>query len=82
MTYTTYCVVYPEGDMQEIPHPIKINQLTDLNGYPLSLPLSTSKMIVFRVYKISTREERGETKVFHHLELVPVPEIEDMQRSL
>ena len=81
MTYTTNCIVYPEGDIQEIPRALKINQLTDLNGYPLSFPLSTAKMIIFRVYKISSREERGETKVYHHLELVPVSEIENIQRS-
>jgi hypothetical protein len=33
------------------------------------------------VFKISTREERGETIVYHHLELLAVAELAALQRS-
>ncbi len=70
MTRVTCQVVYPEGDVQEIPHRLRINQLVDLNGYPLP-PLSPgARMIVYRVYRMSTESRRGEETVSYHLELV------------
>ena len=75
MIVSSSLIVFPEGDTQEIPHTLKINQLTDVNGYPLPLPLSTQKMIVFRVFRISTRDLPGETQRLFYLELVGMPEL-------
>jgi hypothetical protein len=71
----TITIVYPEGDSREIEHELAVNQLVDLNGNPLPLPLRTAKMIVYRVWKISTRAERHSEEVFYHLELVTRPEL-------
>jgi hypothetical protein len=76
MHLTTYRIVYPEGDVQEIEHNLRVNQLVDLNGYPLIPPLQTTRMIVFRVYKMRTRSSRGEDIIDYHLELVTRPELE------
>lgn len=76
MTIFTRYIVYPDGDIQEIPHSLSVNQLVDLNGYPLTLPLKTAKMIVYRVYKISRKEGRGEENTYHYLELVTRDELE------
>jgi hypothetical protein len=76
VTRTSWQVVYPEGDVQEIPHRLHINQLVDLNGYPLPLPLATARVIVFRVYRMSTETSRGEEIVSYHLELVRRDELE------
>jgi hypothetical protein len=70
VTRYAYQVVYPEGDIQEIPHRLRINQLVDLNGYPIPPPEPEARMIVYRVFRISTQATRGEETVSYHLELV------------
>ena len=77
----TVLIVYPEGDTREIEHDLRVNQLVDLNGNPLSLPLPTVRMIVYRVWKVSTRTERHEEEVSYHLELVTRPELESVIRQ-
>ena len=70
MTEYSHHLVYPEGDLQEAFQPLAINQLVDINGRPLTLPLPTLKMIVYRVYKITKSESRAEHCTKYHLELV------------
>ena len=72
----TITIVYPEGDSREIEHDLRVNQLVDLNGSPLRLPLPSARMIVYRVWKVSTQAERHEESIFYHLELVTRPELE------
>ena len=75
---TDLFVRYPEGDEREIEQELRVSQLVDLNGRPLPLPLPTSRMIVYRVWKISTRQERHTQEVTYHLELVTRPELESI----
>lgn len=70
MTIRTNQVVYPDGDTQEIGWQLTINTVVDLNGNPLQLPLPTAKMIAYRVYRKSTREDRGEETTSYYLELL------------
>ncbi len=77
MTIRTRLVVYPDGDTQEIPHELRVNQVVDLNGYPLPFPLPTTRMIAYRVYKMSTRESTGELTTFYHLELLARDQMEE-----
>jgi hypothetical protein len=72
----TFVIAYPEGDGREIEHPLRVNELVDLNGNPLSLPLPTAKMIVYRVWKISTNVQWKDEEICYHLELVTRPELE------
>jgi hypothetical protein len=74
----TNTIVYPEGDSREIEHDLRVNQLVDLNGNPLPLPLPSARMIVYRVWKVSTQAERHEESIFYHLELVTRPELENV----
>ena len=69
---------YPDGESQEIEHRLAINQLVDLNGTPLRLPLSTVKMIVYRVWRITTDVARGEEWTNYDLELMRVDELREM----
>jgi len=69
-------IIYPEGDSQEINNELRINQLVDLNGNPLKLPLRTSRMIVYRVQKIKKDYSKGEELVNYFLELVRRDELE------
>jgi hypothetical protein len=68
MRLTTREIVFPEGDSQEIPHALAVNQLVDLNGYPLQLPLNR-RQIVFRVRKATTSSHRNGEVVSYYLEL-------------
>ncbi len=62
----------------EIGHRLRVNQLVDLNGVPLGLPLPAARMIVYRVWKISTRADKGSEETSYHLELVRMPELEEL----
>lgn len=70
MTLYSKQLIYPEGDTREVERRLTINQIVDLNGLPLNLPLSTDRMIVYRVYKITTDTPIGEEVTNYHLELV------------
>ena len=75
MFITEYFIVFPEGDTQEIRGRLAINQLVDINGNPLALPLPTNRMIVFRVAKISTNEYKGGKEIYHYLEQLTAREL-------
>lgn len=75
MTIFENYVVYPDGDSQEVDERLDIDELVDLNGRPLALPLPTLRIIAYRVVKIRHSEERGVYSVYHYLELVPAAEL-------
>ena len=75
MFIAEYFVVYPEGDTQEINGRLSINQLVDLNGRPLDLPLPTNRMLAFRVAKIKTNEYKGGAETYHFLEQLSAREL-------
>lgn len=77
MRTQTKIVVYPDGDSQEVERALRINQVVDLNGYPLPLPLPTARMIAYRVYKISTAETIGEETTSYFLELLNQEQIRE-----
>lgn len=70
MTLYSYMLVYPEGDILETDRPLAFNQLVDINGRSLQPPLESEKMIVYRVYRVSTKENIGEVIKYYYLELV------------
>ncbi|RKX86223.1 MAG: hypothetical protein DRP58_04740 [Spirochaetes bacterium] len=70
MTNTTYILKYPEGDEIEIRNAPNFNQIVDMNGNPIRIPIPSPKMIVYRVYKVSTTEERKEITKYYYLELI------------
>jgi hypothetical protein len=75
MFITEYFIVYPEGDSQEIRGRLALNQLVDVNGNPLDLPLPTNRMVVFRVEKIRTNDYKGGSETYHYLEQVSAREL-------
>ncbi len=80
MRFDVFKIIFPEGDCQEIQHRLKMNQMVDINGNPLPLPLPSVKMIVYRVYKISTNSNRNEDITNYHLEQMKVYELEEFVR--
>jgi hypothetical protein len=81
MQRTSRRIAYPEGDEQEIEHPLRINQLVDINGFPLPLPLSSAKTIVYRVAKLTTEVRKGEDIVRYHLEQLWRDELEELMKE-
>ena len=75
MTSDTYILKYPEGDEIEIEHSLNFNQIVNLNGIPLELPIKSPQMIVYRVFRVSTSEERKAITKYYYLELVTGEEL-------
>jgi hypothetical protein len=75
MTIDEYYIVYPQGEMQELQSPLRIDELVDLNGRHLQLPISSPRMIAYRVTKIMHSEDRGIHAVLHYVELVSAREL-------
>ncbi len=71
-------IKFPEGDSQEIPHSLHFNELVDINGYPIPLPLSTTKIIAYRVYRISSVSTRNEEITEYALEIVRPAELHEL----
>ena len=65
-----YFIVYPDGDTQEIDGRLSFNQMVDVNGNPIDLPLQSNRMLVFRVEKIKTNDYKGGSETYHFLEQV------------
>jgi hypothetical protein len=75
MFINEYFIVFPEGDTQEIRGRLGLNQLVDVNGNPLALPLPTNRMVVFRVEKIKTNDHKGGSETYHFLEQLSAREL-------
>ena len=75
MIAATRCVVYPEGDRQEIGHSLSIGSLVGLNGVPVTVPAPDGRQILYRVAKITTERTRNEEVTLYWLELLTRPEI-------
>jgi hypothetical protein len=67
MTLYSQRILFPEGDWQEAPVPLTLDSVVDINGYPQSRPLPGQRMLVYRVYRISTLQEIGEEIRCYHL---------------
>ncbi|MDR0448777.1 MAG: hypothetical protein LBH07_08930 [Treponema sp.] len=70
-----FFIIFPEGDVQEVPDRLPFNTLVDMNGQVLSLPLPTNRMIVFRVARICKKENKGCNETHHFLELMGAEEL-------
>jgi len=75
MFMTEYFIVFPEGDTQEIRGRLSLNQLVDVNGNPVELPLPTNRMVVFQVAKVKTNDYKGGCETYHFLEQLSAQEL-------
>ncbi|HAK46702.1 MAG TPA: hypothetical protein DCO79_12395 [Spirochaeta sp.] len=78
MTWETRVIVYPEGDVIEIEHDLRINQLVDINGNPMRQPLPTPQMIVYRVQRKSTSDTNNGPVIRYYLEQLSLSETESI----
>ena len=70
-----FYIIFPEGDTQEISGRLRLNQIVDVNGKALPLPLPTNRMIAFRVAKVRTKENKGSSETYHYLEILSAQEL-------
>ncbi|MEL3909085.1 MAG: hypothetical protein P1P64_08795 [Treponemataceae bacterium] len=69
MTLYEYFLVFPEGEIQEVPHPVQVSGFVDMNGNPISLPLPTNRMIVYQVANMRTvQNEPGFVRTYYILQ--------------
>jgi hypothetical protein len=75
MFMNEFFVVFPEGDVQEVSGRLPLNEIVDINGQSIPLPLPSSRTIAFRVAKIKVNENRGGNETYHFLELLSAREL-------
>lgn len=75
MTLYEYHLVFPEGETQEINHQLQVNQIVDINGNPLPLPLPTNRMIAYHIGRKRTAEDRGMVVTWYFLEQLSALEL-------
>lgn len=68
MTLYEFHIVYPEGETREIGHQLRMDDIIDLNGFPLALPLPSNRMIAYHIARKRTAEERGLVVTWYFLE--------------
>ena len=68
MKYDTHILVYPEGDTQEIEWTLRFNQVVDVSGRPIQLPVPTVRMLAYRVFRVSHEDTRNENITKYFLE--------------
>ena len=78
MTIETRYLVYPDGDRQETQRLLRVDELVDMNGFTIPMPLRCARIVAYRVFKIRRMEERGELDILQYLELVPAYELAGM----
>jgi hypothetical protein len=72
-----FYIVFPEGDVQEVPGRLRLNMVVDANGDPLPLPLPTNRMLAFKVVSVRTKENKGGNETYHYLEQMSADELLD-----
>lgn len=77
MTLYSERIVFPEGDWQEAPNRLRIGDVVDHNGYPLPLPLPSTRILAYRVDQIRVIEEVGEEIRCYRLELLDTDQLEE-----
>ena len=83
MRYQTRLLVYPEGDTQEVTWSLRFNQVVDVSGRPVALPLTTVRTLAYRVVRIDHQDTRNEEIVRYHLEqLFPEDLVEYTDRGM
>lgn len=75
MTLYEFYLVFPEGETQEISHPLQVNGIVDVNGNRLDIPLPTNRMIAYHVGRKRTAEEKGLVVTWYFLEQLNAMEL-------
>jgi hypothetical protein len=73
-------LVYPGGERQEIGKSLQMNQVVDMNGHPLRISPPAPRIIAYRIFRVSTRDETGFRRRYHYAELMNMEQLESYAR--
>ncbi len=77
MEYYSYFLLFPEGDRQEIYHPLKFGDIVDINGNVCSLGGLSPKKIAYKVTGVQQKSHFKEVAYFYRVELLNRDEVID-----
>ena len=73
-------LVHPDGERQEIENSLQMNQVVDMNGRPLRIAPPAPRIIAYRIFRVTTRDETGFRRRYHYAELMNMEQIESYAR--
>jgi hypothetical protein len=77
MEYFNYFIFFPDGEKQEIFHPLTIGDFVDVNGNIYLLKDLNPRKIAYRVSGMKSETYFKETTFFYRLELLNRDEVSD-----
>jgi hypothetical protein len=77
MEYKTYYLCFPDGDTQEIDHPLTMGDLIDINGNVFSQEELNPREITYRVSIVKKETKFKETFVYHFVEMLTRDDVID-----
>jgi hypothetical protein len=75
MEYFYYYIFFPDGEKQEINHPLAIGDIVDINGNIYSLKELNPQRIAYKVNGVKKQSHFKETAVFYKLDLLNRDEV-------
>lgn len=78
MEYHNYFIVFPEGDIQEIKHPLEIGMFVDMNGMIFEKERKLNpRVLAYRVSAYSKKIVFKEIEHYYRLEQLNADEVTD-----
>lgn len=77
MTLYEYYIIFPDGEKQEINHPLNVGMLIDVNGNILPEKLKTNKTLAYQISSKRTLEQNGIVQTIYMLEQLSADELLD-----
>ena len=77
MEYYQYFIIFPEGEQQEIKHPLMMGDIVDINGNPCSADELDPHKIAYRVSGCRRNDYFKEITWYYKLELMTRDDVED-----
>ena len=77
MEYFNYFLLFPEGDSQEIYHPLKFGDIIDINGNVCSRSDLNPRKIAYEVTGVQKKTHFKETVIYYKVEKLNSNEVSD-----
>jgi hypothetical protein len=77
MVINNYFLVFPEGEIQEIDHPLKFGDLVDINGNVFHKNDLNPRSITYKITGIKNETKFKETTYYYKLDLFTADEVRE-----
>jgi hypothetical protein len=77
MEYFYYYIYFPDGEKQEIFHPLSVGDIVDINGNIYSIKNLDPHKIAYKVNGFKKQSHFKETAIFYKLDLLNRDEVAD-----